>query len=93
MHRANNVRAKYEVLGFDGDAVWIADIGEDTDRSVTNDAEAVVQSLANRYGTRRIIYKDTMGRFDELVHERGVFKHFAPGYKDLTPPNGIEVAQ
>lgn len=46
--------------------------------SVTNDAEAVVAEVVRMHGDRRIAYLDTDGRWDELRHERGVFKGFAP---------------
>lgn len=56
----------------------------DTDKmgvSITNSAEAVVRHI-DRYldgiGKRRIIYRDSMGRFDELRHTQGQFDGFAP---------------
>lgn len=46
--------------------------------SVTNDAEAVVAEVVATHGNVRIFYFDTMGNRDELLHDNGVFKGFAP---------------
>lgn len=51
-------------------------------RSVTNDAENVVRQLGDSIqggvGLRKIYYRDTDGRFDELVTEGGRFARFRP---------------
>jgi hypothetical protein len=49
--------------------------------SVTNDAEYVVAEVVKQCGnkTARVIYRDSDGRWDELVHDNGVFVRFAPG--------------
>lgn len=47
--------------------------------AVTNDAEAVVVELANKFGRRRILYFDSDGNLDELLHEGGVFLGYKPG--------------
>lgn len=50
--------------------------------SVTNDAEAVVvRVLHGLTGKVRIVYKDSEGHWDELIHVDGQFVDFA----DLTP--------
>jgi hypothetical protein len=84
--------------------VVVADLG--TGMSVTNDAERVVQSLAAEVPLKgkRIIYRDTEGRWDELRHQGGRFSHFhALGATSaaeamvlaraavITPPPGYEV--
>jgi hypothetical protein len=50
--------------------------------SVTNDAEAVVESLT-REGllptNRRLFYYDSDGQLDEIIHKDGEFVGFAPG--------------
>lgn len=45
-------------------------------RSVTNDAENVVEYLYNVYGNRRIFYIDSEGVLDELRHNKGEFVGF-----------------
>ena len=45
-------------------------------RSVTNDAENVVEYLHSVYGNRRIFYIDTEGVLDELRHNNGNFVGF-----------------
>ncbi len=42
-------------------------------KSVTNDAENVVEYLYNIYGNRRIFYIDSEGILDELRHTKGEF--------------------
>ena len=55
--------------------VWIVD--ENGLVSVTNDAEDVVDTLLDRFPGHRIIYRDSMGAWDELRHEQGRFVGFA----------------
>lgn len=69
--------ADYDVVKVAEDMVWIVDLDRGN-RSVTNDAERVVAELAKQYGERRIIYRDSMGRWDELVHEAGRFTGYRP---------------
>lgn len=70
-------------------AVILRDLGPwDRHPSVTNDAEAVVASLAaNWLGGRRLLYVDTDGRVDELTYSivdgRATFTGFRPGYPTL----------
>jgi hypothetical protein len=44
--------------------------------TVTNDAEAVVETLNQIYPHFHIVYRDSEGQWGELVHENGVFKDF-----------------
>ncbi|WP_438400284.1 hypothetical protein [Aeromonas hydrophila] len=53
----------------------------DLDRgtTITNSAEQVVRAvdeLVGGIGMRRLIYRDTIGRYDELLVENGVFRGF-----------------
>lgn len=70
-------RADYEVIGASSDVVYLVDLDEGG-KSVTNDAEAVVSEVAAEYPECRIVYRDTMGRWDELVHTDGIFEDFKP---------------
>jgi len=45
-------------------------------KSVTNDAENVVEYLYSVYGNRRIFYIDSEGILDELRHTNGEFVGF-----------------
>jgi hypothetical protein len=58
--------------------VVVTDLG--TGRSVTNDAAAVLLELGRETGLegKRVIYRDTDGRWDELLHEGVHFRGFAP---------------
>ena len=70
--------AEYEVVEVTEEYIYIHDTTSGKPcKSVTNDAEWVVLQL--NPGTRRIFYRDTMGRIDELAHENGIFTLFKPG--------------
>ncbi|MCK9361653.1 hypothetical protein M0Q28_05550 [Patescibacteria group bacterium] len=52
--------------------------------SVTNDAEAVVESLTREGllpAERRLFYYDSDGGLDEITHKNGVFTGFLAGTK------------
>jgi hypothetical protein len=72
------MRAHVIVLKVTDDFIYLAD-ENDGAMSITNDAEAVVMWANRLYPNRRIIYRDTEGYWDELVHEDGVFKYFEIG--------------
>jgi hypothetical protein len=74
-----NFHAEFTVLEVTDEYVYIKDNGGPA-KSITNDAEWVVEQLRKEYGLskRRVFYKDTSGEIDELVHVNGVFKDFAP---------------
>ena len=70
------LRSTYYVSRVTEGKVFIVD--EDVGMSVTNDAENVVLEVLTRYPNHRIIYRDTTGRWDELVHDNEKFTGFAP---------------
>lgn len=74
----------YTIVKVESDAVFLVD--NDDGRSVTNDAEAVVSSVLQKLGNRRIFYRDTMGVWDELVHDGKRFTDFRAGTGSFTPP-------
>lgn len=67
--------------------VWIVDDFSEAipTRTVTNDAESVCQRVHASYPNYRIIYRDTDGNWDELLHDAGVFKDYALA-RDMFPP-------
>lgn len=71
-------QAKFEVVRITPQVVYIIDTGHTGHRSVTNDVERVCEVMFLTYGNRRVIYKDTQDRWDEIVHDHGVFKQFKP---------------
>jgi hypothetical protein len=71
-------RSSYSVTE-QGEFLCLVDSGHG--RSITNDAEAVIADLAaagHDLAARRVLYRDTMGYWDELVVKDGRFSHFAP---------------
>lgn len=79
-------RAHFEIVRFCSDRIYIAD-KNDGAMSITNDAEAVVAWINERWPGKRIVYRDTEGRWDELKHEDGIFKGFGAwtGYVPIFP--------
>ncbi len=74
------LRSKFTVNFVTDMAVYITDdCNQYQCMSVTNDAEQVVEFLYKQFGDKQIFYKDTEGMWDELIHEKGVFKTFSPG--------------
>jgi hypothetical protein len=71
-------RTSYSVTE-QGEFLCLVDSGQG--RSITNDAEAVIADLAaagHDLAAKRLLYRDTMGYWDELVVKNGQFSHFAP---------------
>lgn len=72
--------ARFRIEATYADRVVIRDVGPwDERKSVTNDAEAVVQALVPALGQRRLFYYDTDNVLDELVVLDGAFAGFKPG--------------
>jgi hypothetical protein len=71
--------ASWSIHRINNDGLFIVDDNLPGSKSVTNDAEFVCQTMIELYGNRRLFYRDTMGRWDELIHDRGRFLRFAPG--------------
>lgn len=76
-------RAEFSVDHYTDDIVFIVDENKGK-MSITNDAEAITKYVAHHFNNKRIVYRDTEGQWDELVHNKGVFQSFAP-YKDEVP--------
>ena len=73
------MKARFIFVEFTEDTLVIRDIGRKTDMSVTNDAEAVVESLRKTLGDRRLLCYDSLGKLTELLVDDGEFVGFAPG--------------
>lgn len=72
--------AQYTILLENDLMVILADDLVENLPSLTNSAEAVIHDLASRVGdlrARRVFYRDSVGRFDEIRHTRGRFADFA----------------
>jgi hypothetical protein len=67
----------WSVYALTADTVFIVD-DDLGGRSVTNAAEQVCRDCFATFGNRAIVYRDTMGRWDRLVHAAGLFVGFAP---------------
>jgi type 1 glutamine amidotransferase len=66
--------------------------------SCTNAAEAVIEAIKRHYGSlsKYVIYKDTIGAWDRLLHDGNKFVGFAPvemgaSHKNLTVDQAIEL--
>jgi len=72
------MRARFVVVEDTPEVLCIRDVGGPRHMSVTNDAEAVVESLAGRLGNRRLEYYDSDGYPARLLVEDGKFAGFEP---------------
>lgn len=72
------MRSSYSEWAVTPSFVFITDNCRPGAMSITNDAENVVLECLGRYGERRIIYRDSDGRWDELLHTGIQFRGFAP---------------
>jgi len=70
-------KADYEIVKASDDVIYIVDL-DVNGVSVTNDARNVVAEIAVEHPGRQIIYRDTLGRWDEIVHLDGEFEAFRP---------------
>ena len=79
------LQARFVIEQETDDYLYIIDTGVE-ERSVTHDAAAVLEFLTENYGlgNRRLIYRDSTGQNDEILHENGRFKGFAPGHVGIT---------
>ena len=68
MGKWNSLRADYEVVLVEEDRVFIVDLNLGN-KSVTNDAEEVLKEIQYHFPGKRLIYKDSMGKWDEIVEE------------------------
>lgn len=70
-------QSDYRIVSTDDDFVFLVDLNLGN-LSVTNDAENVVEAVARKHGSKRIIYRDSQGDWSELVHDGERFVDFAP---------------
>ena len=68
MYNYNSSRADYEVVRVEEDRVFIIDL-DLGNKSVTNDAEEVFKEIKLHFPDRRLIYRDTLGKWDEIVED------------------------
>jgi len=73
--------ADYTIIAVNDLHVVIVDNDSGNRPSVTNSATSVIEDLASKLGglgNRRVFYRDSIRRFDELKHSSGAFTGFSP---------------
>ncbi len=72
--------AAFKIMHTTDTFVLIADMDSDGFPSITNSAHGVIELLSVQMNltNRAVIYRDTMGRFDELRHDGHKFTGFSP---------------
>lgn len=65
-----SIRSLYDIVKVDSDKVFLIDLNLPGTKSVTNDADLVWDDIQKLYPGKRIIYRDTMGRWDEMINEK-----------------------
>lgn len=63
--RFGNRRSDYDIVRVEHDRVFIIDL-DLGNKSVTNDAEYVYNELQEMWPGRRVIYRDTNNKWDEI---------------------------
>ena len=84
-------KADYAVIQVDQDRVFLVDL-DLGGKSVTNDAEAVCEEMQAAYLGRRVIYRDTMGRWDEMRVDKHNKILFVP-YDEYIPDCEITMTE
>ncbi|MDM5069995.1 hypothetical protein OB952_21935 [Aeromonas salmonicida] len=67
----------FEIVHQDETMLLLLDL--DLCATITNSAEQVVRTvdeLVGGIGKRRLVYRDTIGRYDEILVDNGVFRGF-----------------
>jgi len=72
------MRSDFKIIEENAEFIFLVDLNLGG-RSVTNDIENVVSDLADRIGNRRLFYRDSTGRVDEVIHTNGTFIEFSSG--------------
>lgn len=76
-------RSDYEIVCVQEDKIFLVDL-DLGNKSVTNDAENVVEEINKNFPDKRIIYRDTLGVWDEIVIDRRrSYAEFAPYTEEL----------
>lgn len=71
------IASDYEIVEVTDTHVSLIDL-DLGNKSVTNDAEAVVREVTKLHGDRRIAYRDSDGSWSELRHNGQTFIGFSP---------------
>lgn len=81
--RTMSRHADFSIVRVTPDIIFISDMNIGG-ISVTNDAEWVVKTLLEKFGPLEIVYRDSDGQWDELLHDGANFLGFSP-YKGEDP--------
>lgn len=79
MYTFNMAKIKYQIIRITDTLVLLKDL--DQGATITNYPSETLNHLSQNRSIKgkRIFYRDTVGRYDEIVHDRGVFRCFRPG--------------
>lgn len=61
------MKSDFQLVQVDSDRIFLVDKDIPGTRSVTNDAENVVLWAQANYRGKRVIYRDTLGGWDEII--------------------------
>lgn len=76
-----NRHADFDVVQVEDDRVFVVDM-DCGGPPVTNDAEYVRDCITRMYPNRRLIYRDSMGQWDEILTDG---PHLFRSYHEHTP--------
>jgi len=77
------MRAEFTIENETPEYIFIIDTGHTHTMTVTNDAESVIETLHSEYdlGDRRVFYRDSENRIDELLHAGARFTGYRAGHE------------
>lgn len=78
------MESKFIIKNQTPEFMYIIDTGEE-EKSVTNDVQEVLFYLTKNLnlGNRRLIYCDSLGQNDEIIHNKEKFIEFKPGHQGI----------
>lgn len=79
----NKIRSFYDIVKIESDRVFIIDLNLPHSRSVTNDAENVYNEIKSLWPYKRLIYRDSMNKWDEILCDKHSI--FFRSYQDPAP--------
>lgn len=77
------IRSFYDIVKIESDRVFIIDLNLSCFKSVTNDAENVYNEIKSLWPDKRLIYRDSMNKWDEILCDKHTV-YFKP-YIDSVP--------
>lgn len=77
--RVISLRCEFSVARVMEGTIYLTDSDNPGTVSMTNDAESVCRWAHSQYPGKRVMYRDSDGVWDQMVHVDGIFMKFQMG--------------